>query len=195
MCNLYHARRSSTEIANSFGARDAANVPAQDYTAPTTAKTAKYGLVVTNREGRQVEAMEWGMRRDMKSEKTGKPLIQFVVNVRNLASPFWRSTIASPSQRCLVPVEDFAEWNAAAKTQAWFSVPSREMFAFAGIWRMEERGPRYAFLTCEPNPLVGAIHPKAMPVILHEEDYGRWLAGHPAEELAVPYPSQLMAMA
>lgn len=195
MCNLYHARRSSAEIAGLFRASDAAQLPAQPYTAPTTVKTPKMGLVVTNREGRVVEAMEWGIRRDMKSEKTGKPLVRFVTNVRNLSSPFWKSTIEKAEQRCLVPVEEFAEWNAAAKAQAWFSVPSREIFAFAGIWRMEERGPRYAFLTCEPNPLVGAIHPKAMPVILHEEDYDRWLAGHPAAELAAAYPSQLMAMA
>ena len=28
----------------------------------------------------------------------------------------------------------------------------------------------YGFLTCEPNKEVGAIHPKAMPVILTEPD-------------------------
>ena len=33
-----------------------------------------------------------------------------------------------------------------------------------------------AFLTCEPNPLVVPIHPKAVPVILHPDDYDRWLA-------------------
>lgn len=46
-----------------------------------------------------------------------------------------------------------------------------------------------------PTPLVGAVHPKAMPVILHDEDYGAWLRGDPAEGLARPFPSQLMAMA
>ena len=34
-----------------------------------------------------------------------------------------------------------------------------------------------AFLACELNPLVAPIHPKAMPVILHLDDYDRWLAG------------------
>jgi putative SOS response-associated peptidase YedK len=52
-------------------------------------------------------------------------------------------------------------------------------------------------LTCEPNTLVGAVHPKAMPVILHPEDHDRWLAAPLAEALplAAPFPSQLMAMA
>jgi putative SOS response-associated peptidase YedK len=43
---------------------------------------------------------------------------------------------------------------------------------------------------------VEAIHPKAMPVILHEEDYGRRLDGDVEEvcSLAAPFPSQLMTM-
>jgi len=55
----------------------------------------------------------------------------------------------------------------------------------------------YAFLTCEPNALVGAVHPKAVPVILHDEDYMRWLdAGYDeACALAAPHPSQMMARA
>lgn len=47
------------------------------------------------------------------------------------------------------------------------------MIAFAGIWRPSEVGDVYACPTCEPNPLVAPLHPKAMPVILHREDYDR----------------------
>lgn len=52
----------------------------------------------------------------------------------------------------------------------------------------------FAFLTCEPNPLVGAVHPKTMPVILHPEDYDSWLDGEVEDAcaLAQPFPSQLM---
>ena len=40
----------------------------------------------------------------------------------------------------------------------------------------------FGFLTTEPNAEVGAIHPKAMPVILATEDeIERWLTA-PAEE-------------
>ena len=80
----------------------------------------------------------------------------------------------------------------------WFEVPSRPVFAFAGIWRPLAGGmSAFAFLTCEPNPLVAPIHPKAMPVILHEEDFERWLSCLYAEvdQMAVPYPSQLMTAA
>jgi putative SOS response-associated peptidase YedK len=47
--------------------------------------------------------------------------------------------------------------------------------ATAGVWRPTEQGNAYAPLTCEPNPLVAQIHEKAMPAILHPEDYDRWL--------------------
>ena len=76
----------------------------------------------------------------------------------------------------------------------WFDVPSRPIFAFAGIWRPTERGNAYGFPTTEPNAVVASIHPKAMPVILHDEDYGRWLTApwDELKKLAAPYPSQLM---
>ena len=98
-----------------------------------------------------------------------------------------------------MPVTDFCEWEGetGSKQERWFSLPSAPIFAFAGVWRPSERGKAYAFLTCEPNPLVAPIHPKAMPVILHSEDYERWLTDPYATacELAQPFPSQLMAVA
>jgi putative SOS response-associated peptidase YedK len=55
---------------------------------------------------------------------------------------------------------------------------------------------RRALAPAKPNPLVGAIHPKAMPVILDEADYAVWLHASFDEAcaLAKPYPSQLMAL-
>ncbi|UUL82420.1 SOS response-associated peptidase family protein [Sphingomonas qomolangmaensis] len=76
----------------------------------------------------------------------------------------------------------------------WFDVPSRPIFAFAGIRRPTDRGNAYGFLTTEPNTVVAPIHPKAMPVILHDDVYERWLTA-PWEDIqksVAPYPSQLM---
>jgi putative SOS response-associated peptidase YedK len=126
-----------------------------------------------------------------------------VTNVRNLASPFWRRTLSKPERRCLVPVTSFCEWEGekGSKVERWFSLPASPIFAFAGVWRPVPVGEdrwrgAYAFLTCEPNPLVAPIHPKAMPVILHPEDYDRWLSDPYADacSLAQPFPSQLMAV-
>ena len=126
-----------------------------------------------------------------------------MTNLRNLASPFWRSAPSRPDRRCLVPVTDFCEWEGekGAKLARWFSVPSRPIFAFAGVWRPTEAGKAFAFLTCgdEDDPsahLVGRVHPKACPVILHEEDEERWLRGETEDvcTLAAAFPSQLLSV-
>jgi len=57
-----------------------------------------------------------------------------------------------------------------------------------------ERGNEYAILTCESCALVAPLHPKAMPAILHPENYEAWLSSDYAAacQLAAPSPSQMM---
>lgn len=51
---------------------------------------------------------------------------------------------------------------------------------------------RFAVLTCAPNTVVGAIHPRAMPVILHGVAKDAWLMGDAAVALAMPLSDELM---
>jgi putative SOS response-associated peptidase YedK len=53
-----------------------------------------------------------------------------------------------------------------------------------------------AFLTCAPNALVGAVHPKAMPVILPRSAYATWLEApfETATALATPYDTAAMVV-
>ena len=141
-----------------------------------------------NGDALKLELMEWGFPGPMAAK--GRP----VTNVRNLASPFWRSALARPERRCVVPVTRFCEWEGekGSKRKVWFGLheESDPLFAFAGLWRPGENGIGYmAFLTCEPNAVVGAVHPKAMPVMLRPADVPRWLDSEAASacELAVPY--------
>jgi putative SOS response-associated peptidase YedK len=152
------------------------------------------GPVVIEHDGQHITGlMVWGV------PNAGK----LVTNVRNLGSPFWRAMLEAPHHRCLVPATEFEEWSATPdpatgkKRAHWFSIPSRPVFAFAGIWRKVDDKPHYAFLTTEPNALIGAVHPKAMPVILDEGDYDRWLTADWADaaRLVAAYPSQLMTAA
>ena len=121
-----------------------------------------------------------------------------VTNVRNLQSPFWRSALKSPSWRCLVPVTQFCEWTAEPdpetkrKRKVWFGHSDEPVFAFAGIWRPGEESAFMSFLTCEPDETVGAVHPKAMPVMLDRNSFNRWLDDDhlSACELAVPYADE-----
>jgi putative SOS response-associated peptidase YedK len=192
MCTLYNIRTTRGEIASYFEAQDAwRNDLEKDYVA-----TDRPGWVVTESEGgRSLTVMRWGFPPPQAAKGP-------VVNVRNLSSPFWRTALSKPERRCLVPATSFSEWSARSAetgkaTLHWFSVPSRPIFAMAGLWRPTETGSAYAFLTTEPNSIVGAIHPKAMPVILDEADHEAWLRGSFDEAcaLAQPYPSQLMTMA
>lgn len=152
--------------------------------------------VALRRDGeRRVEMLQWGVPLTMPGKREGTTVTKRITNVRNLASPFWRSMLVRPEQRCLVPFSCFAEPKPnSGREEIWFAVNDAPVAAFAGIWRPTVEGDAFAFLTCEPNPLVAPIHPKAMPVILLPEDYDAWMAGAPAAGLAKPFPSQLMTI-
>lgn len=92
-----------------------------------------------------------------------------------------------PENRCLVPFTAFSEpgRNAHGKYEpVWFRLAGDDLEPlafFAGIWVPQWTSTRklkegevttdlYAFLTTEPNAEVGAVHPKAMPVILTGAD-------------------------
>ncbi|MFL6846736.1 MAG: SOS response-associated peptidase [Allosphingosinicella sp.] len=198
MCNLFRLRNVE-DLSRIFDAR-----PLQESFELKPDCYPKYeSAVIRKVDGeRVIDCMAWGIVRTMPG-KSGKPVKKAVTNVRNLSSPFWRSTIANPAQRCLVPFTSFAEPRPGKDPETgrpanwWFTIEGEECCAFAGIWRMSEGAPRFAFLTCEPNPLVAPLHPKAMPVILQREDHDAWLDGEADEvcALAQPFPSQLMRVA
>ena len=153
-------------------------------------------IVRVDQGAKILDSMQWGVPLTMKGKRRGTTVTKRITNVRNLSSPFWRSMLIHPGDRSLVPFTRFAEPRpGAGREECWFMVKEAPLSAFAGIWRASDEGNVFAFLTCEPNPLVRPVHPKAMPVILQPDDYDRWLAGDDAEALAVPFPSQLMAMA
>lgn len=159
----------------------------------------KYQAIVARVEDGQkiLDNIAWGVPFTTAGKRPGTTVTKRVTNVRNLSSPFWRSMLNNPSQRCLVPFSTFAEPKPnVGREECWFRVTDVPVAAFAGIWRPSVEGKVFAFVTCEPNPLVAPIHPKAMPVILHPEDYDTWLtADHDdACSLVVPFPSQLMSM-
>ncbi|MCH8617180.1 SOS response-associated peptidase [Sphingomonas sp. SM33] len=145
-----------------------------------------------NGSGLKLEMMTWGFPGPQSAG--GRP----VTNVRNLSSPFWRSALTDSERRCLVPVTTFCEWTAEPdpvtkrKSKVWFGHADQPVFAFAGIWRPGEGGPFMSFLTCEANKTVGAIHPKAMPVMLDPHSFNRWLENDRENvcELAVPYADE-----
>ncbi|MFA4900528.1 MAG: SOS response-associated peptidase family protein [Brevundimonas sp.] len=128
-------------------------------------------------------------------------------NVRNTSSSHWRPHL-SPASRCLVPFTAFSEpgRDAAGKYRPiWFKLAGDDpdpLAFFAGIHLQGHTGVRkikagmetidvFAFLTTEPNAEVGAVHPKAMPVILTQPDEIEMWMNEPweiAKELQRPLP-------
>ena len=113
-------------------------------------------------------------------------------NIRNVQSKHWKRWLGI-EDRCVVPFTSFSEFNKAEGGDIWFAFDkSRPLAFFAGIWTPwtsvrkvkegETTNELFGFLTTDPNAEVGAIHPKAMPVILRTaEEIEAWLT-QPAEE-------------
>ncbi|GFE97745.1 hypothetical protein DmGdi_28180 [Gluconobacter sp. Gdi] len=118
-----------------------------------------------------------------------------VTNIRNPGSAWWKRW-EGVEHRCLVPLTAFSEPERLpdGKSQpVWFARSDGEPLAFfAGIWCRwtsvrkladgETTDDLFGFLTTEANREVGAIHPKAMPVILTQPDELDVWMNAPAEE-------------
>lgn len=186
MCNLYNVTTNQQAIRDVVGVMEdnIGNLEPvldvyPDRPAPVVRNTAG---------GRELNHLTWGMPTPPQFLKAPDAPDTGVTNIRNTASPHWRRWLGV-GHRCVVPATAFSEYAAKPdpvtkrKPLHWFALDkTRPLFFFAGIWtpwhgtRGSGRTPRlgdhelFAFLTCEPNGVVGPIHPKAMPVILTTED-------------------------
>ncbi|MCI1141581.1 SOS response-associated peptidase [Sphingomonas sp. WKB10] len=204
MCNRYRLSADEHTLAKRYGFDSAITAPRTLPQPELFPKRPAY--VVRRHEGVGVlDVMSWGFPTRVAGKRidktTGKPVMldKDVTNVRNYTSPFWRSALANPERRCLVPFTAFSEYGQKRGQEGklplhWFEVTSQPITSFAGIWRPVEDGAVFAFLTTDPNPVVAPIHPKAMPVLLHREDEDRWLTADfdGAIGMVQPFPSQLM---
>lgn len=208
MCNLYSLTKGQQAIRDlvSVWKDSTGNLPPlpgifPNYPAP----------IVTNApEGRELRMAKWGMPSPVFALK-GKKTDPGVTNVRNVKSPHWRRWLGVES-RCLVPFTSFSENEVlpdGSRPPVWFALgQDRPLAFFAGIWvpgwtsvRKVKDGETtddlFAFLTTEPNAEVGAIHPKAMPVILTTEaEREQWMAAAwpEAQALQRPLPDGALAI-
>jgi putative SOS response-associated peptidase YedK len=195
MCNLFANTMPAEAMRRLFAVAPQAdslgNQPAQ----PAIFPDAAAPVALRGPDGAMaLRRMRWGFPRVAGA---------YVTNIRNPAAPFWRGWLERPAQRCLVPATAFSEYHptlrhGGRKAAVWFARDEgRTPFAFAGLWRPWSGERRkgetgrfelFAFLTAEPNGLVGPIHPKAMPVILFPEDFATWLDAPAEAALALQRP-------
>jgi putative SOS response-associated peptidase YedK len=193
MCNLYAIRKARAEAARLARAMVHAghNQPPMsgvypDYPAP---------IVRMGPDGqREIVDARWGLPTPPEHLE-GKNYDKGVTNVRRTFLDHWRRWLA-PENRCLVPFTAFAEPNDANRSEnVWFAFgEDRPMSYFAGVWthfsgvRKVKEGAVtcevFGFLTTTPNADIGAVHKKAMPVILSsEDDQALWLSDRPWAEV------------
>jgi putative SOS response-associated peptidase YedK len=199
MCNLYSLTKGQAAIREMARAMvdHTGNLPPlagifPDYPAP---------IVRNGAEGRELSLARWGMPSPVFALK-GRKTDPGVTNVRNVASPHWRRWLGLES-RCVVPFTSFSEYETlpgGEKRPVWFALDDdRPLAFFAGIWTRwtsvrkvkegETTNDLFAFLTCEANAEVGAIHPKAMPVILTQSDeIETWLTAPTKDALQLQRP-------
>jgi putative SOS response-associated peptidase YedK len=204
MCNLYSLTKSQDAIRQLVRALtegtwtdSTGNMPPlpgiyPDYAAP----------IVRNRaEGRELSMARWGMPSPA-SVLLGKKSDSGVTNVRNVESAHWRRWLV-PEHRCVVPFTSFAENEVlpdGKRPTVWFAFDQdRPLACFAGIWTRwtsvrkvkegETSNDLFAILTTAPNAEVGAIHPKAMPVILRDAaEIDQWMTAPLPEALKLQRP-------
>jgi putative SOS response-associated peptidase YedK len=177
MCNLYTTRVSAAEVAAHFNA----TIPMNFNAGAGDVYPGGPGMVVREAQGARIlESMTWGFPLAQKSKKTGLPIKSKPVNnIADLTSFMWRFVAPKPEHRCLIPLTGFceAEGERGAMTRTWFSVKSRRVFAWAGMWKVsDEWGPVYSGLMTDCNEIVRPVHNR-MPVLLHGDEWDRWLHG------------------
>ncbi|SEJ86740.1 Putative SOS response-associated peptidase YedK [Sphingobium sp. AP50] len=175
MCNLYTIRKSAAEVAAHFGVA----APVTQFNAPEEVYPGYPGMVVREDQGvRTLQSMVWGWPvrlKGMKPDSRPKP----VNNIADLRKPFWLGAARKNEWRCLIPLTHFAEAQGpkGGKTRTWFSLHDRPIFAWAGLWRdSAEWGPVYSGVMTDCNDAIRPVHDR-MPVLLHEDEYDRWLHG------------------
>ncbi len=194
MCNLYTARKSAAEVAAHFRVSNPVANNAPDEVYPGTP-----GLLVREAAGERVmQSMVWGFPLRLKGmSPTARP--KPVNNIADLRKGMWIGLARKAEWRCLIPVTAFAEAEGpkGAKTRTWFTVKDQPIFAWAGLWRESaEWGPVYSGVMTDCNEAIRPVHDR-MPVLLHANEYDRWLRGSFEDLIALQercFPDALIEM-
>ena len=148
--------------------------------------------VILNTAPRVIQLALWGITPPW---QTSRPIINARAESLETKPTFTKSF---RERRCLILADGFYEWGMVdgSKIPFRFVLKTKQLFAFAGLWREdpETKQPTFAIITTEPNELVIKVHDR-MPAILPLHKELDWLQEkQPAllGKLLVPYPAHLM---
>jgi len=205
MCGRYYRKSDKQKIAEAFHVSkvDDFPLPPWDYNvAPTTMQP----IIRANRDTgeRELVQLRWGLIpfftkqiSDVKGISTINARAETVAKSPSYREPFKK-------RRCLVPASGFYEWkklDAKNKQPFGFDLSRGGMMAFAGLWDAWKDPAdgrwlqSYTIITTDANEIMMPIHNR-MPVILHEDDFNRWLergeVHQPRIDLLRPFPADEM---
>jgi putative SOS response-associated peptidase YedK len=205
MCGRYGRRGDKQRIAEWMQAHDT-NVFDESYYAPSynVAPQSRQPAVRLNPDTgeRELTIMRWGLVPFWSKDAR---IAYSTINAKAetiTTSPAFRE--AMKRRRCLVPADWFYEWkkiDVKSKQPHAIALQDGSLFAFAGLWETwkdkatGQTLETYTVITTDPNELMQTLHNR-MPVILHRQDYERWLASADPAQLPVdllkPFPAEEM---
>lgn len=176
MCGRYTAAADLREVVTSLGVEEV--IASLDQPQYNIAPTQLISAVRQDGEKRQLDLFSWGLQLDWANTKlTPSNLIN--ARVESVTTkPSFRE--AAKYRRCLIPATGWYEWqstiqSAGRKQPYYFSSPTNQVIAFAGIYEVNQKGVKSAaIITKNANEVVAPIHDR-MPLILTENQFEDWL--------------------
>jgi putative SOS response-associated peptidase YedK len=193
MCGRYNLRLTPAELQQVFDLfREPDWQPRSNISPSQRVLAIRFDEEATPREP---VLLKWGFLAPWAKDEKARPQ---PINARaeSITGRMWGTALKR--HRCLIPATSFYEWQArpgGGKKQPFdIALEGEEPFAFAGLWSRWERGTSpletCTIITTSANEAVESIHDR-MPVILHKEDYDRWLEPEaktdPLTKLLRPY--------
>jgi putative SOS response-associated peptidase YedK len=194
MCGRFTLSLPAAEIAEAFDLEDVPEAPPRYNIAPS--QPVATIIETAEKPERQIQLMRWGLIPSWaKDPAIGNKLINARAETVS-EKPSFRA--AFKRRRCLIPADGFYEWQKLdrGKQPYFFHLNNHKLFAFAGLWESWNDIETVTIVTTEANELLKPVHDR-MPVILHPDDYERWLdpQNQNAAELQAllkPFPSERM---
>lgn len=165
--------------------------------------------IITAEKPNSIQCYRWGLIPPWaKDFNEAKEIRMHTLNARSetmYEKPAFKNAVQS--QRCLVPLSGFFEWqhpNSKTKIPYFISLAQQEIFSVAGIYESwlnpvdNNIINSFSLLTTEANEVMATIHntKKRMPVILLKSQEENWikpnLKNEEAMKLCTPIASSLM---
>jgi len=183
MCGRFVQTTSAQKLAKQFESVSNLESFEPRYNIAPTATVAVV-RISTKSANRVLESLKWGLVPHWAKDPSigagmGNARAETVADKPSFRDPF-------KSQRCLVPVDGFYEWQQSTKPKQpfYFTMKDKKPFALAALWdswKPKAGAPAewdsiisFTLITTTPNSIMEPVHDR-MPVILDEENYDLWL--------------------